>query len=34
MMGRGAIWTKDEMKSMAMFLGNDFGNQATKVKSN
>jgi mono/diheme cytochrome c family protein len=34
MMGRGAIWTKEEIKSMALFLGSDFGPQSTKVKSN
>lgn len=32
MMGRGAIWTRDEIKSMSAFLGVDFGNQSTKLK--
>ncbi len=33
MMGRGAVWTKEEIQSMAMFLGKDFGAQAVKVKN-
>ncbi len=34
MMGRGAVWSKEEIKSMAMFLGNDFGNPVAKIKNN
>jgi len=33
MMGRGAIWTRDEIKSMSTFLSTDFGNQSTKLKA-
>lgn len=33
MMGRGAIWTPEEIKSMAFFLGNDYGKQALKNKN-
>jgi|GEM_PF-1955307 hypothetical protein len=33
MMGRGAIWTQEEIKSMSGFLADNFGNQSAKLKN-
>lgn len=32
MMGRGAVWTGDEIKTMAGYLGTDFGPNAPKAQ--
>jgi len=32
MMGRGAVWSADDIVSMASFLGNEFGPQVPKIK--
>ena len=32
MMGRGAVWSADDIVSMAGFLGNEFGPQVPKIK--